>query len=52
MTAPPALRSSRSTSRTRPTRLVVPITATLGVLCITLRYGAFPAPPAGLPLFP
>ena len=39
-----ALRSSWSTSRTRPTRLVIPITAALGALCITLRYGASAAP--------
>ena len=37
MTARTALRSSWSTSRTRPTRLIIPITAALG---------AFPAPGA------
>ncbi|MYA46407.1 MAG: hypothetical protein F4X43_08640 [Acidobacteria bacterium] len=44
MTAQPALRSSWSTSRTRPTCLVIPITAALGARCIALRHGAFPAP--------
>ena len=36
--APPVLRSSR----TRPTRLVIPLTAALGALYLALRYGAFP----------
>ena len=44
MMAPPALRPSWSSSRTRPTRLIIPITAALGALYLTLRYGAFPAP--------
>ena len=44
MTAPAALRASWSTSSTRPTHLVVPITAALSALYLTLRYGAFPAP--------
>ena len=42
--APPALRSAWSTSRTRPARLIIPITTVLAVLCLTLRYGAFPGP--------
>ena len=44
MTARTALRSSWSSSRTWPTRLFIPITAALGALYLTLRYGAFPAP--------
>ena len=44
MTAPTALRSSWSTSRIRPTRLIIPITAGLAALYLTLRYGAFPGP--------
>ena len=44
MMAPPANRSSWSTSRTRPTHLIIPITAALGALYLTLRYGAFPGP--------
>ena len=42
MTARTALRSSWSTSRTRPTRLIIPITTALGAFYLTLRYGAFP----------
>ena len=44
MMAPPATRSSWNTSRTRPTRLIIPITAALAALYLTLRYGAFPGP--------
>ena len=44
MMAAPALRPSWSSSRTRPTRLIIPITAALGALYLTLRYGAFPGP--------
>ncbi|MXX33689.1 MAG: hypothetical protein F4Z50_02890, partial [Gemmatimonadetes bacterium] len=44
MTAPPALRPSWLTSRTRPADLLIPATAALAALYLTLRYGAFPAP--------
>ena len=42
--APPALRPSWSSSRTRPTRLIIPLTAALRALYLTLRYGALPGP--------
>ena len=42
--APPPLRPSGSSSRTRPARLIIPLTAALGALFLTLRYGAFPGP--------
>ena len=38
MMAAPALRPSWSSSRTRPTRLIIPITAALAALYLTLRY--------------
>ena len=44
MMAPPALRPSWSPSRTRLANLIIPITAALGALYLTLRYGAFPEP--------
>ena len=43
MTAP-ALRPSWNTSRTRPADLIIPVTAALGALYLTLRHGGFPAP--------
>ena len=42
--APPALRPSGSSSRTRPTRLIIPLTAALAALFLTLRYGELPGP--------
>ncbi len=44
MTAPPALRSSGSPSRTRLADLIIPTAAALGALYLTLRHGAFPGP--------
>ena len=42
--APPALRSSWNTSRTRPARLIIPITTALAALYLRLRYAVFPGP--------
>ena len=42
--APPALRSSWNTSRTRLADVIIPAAAALGALYLTLRHGSFPAP--------